>query len=175
MQKLLSIRGPLALLFVVAPALTACDRPEPAEVPSAPEEASIATAALVDCPTDETRASSATVSLLGGVVNRLGTIVSVPPEALLAPITLDVEIPASQYMLVELGVNGEDHWQFLAPITVTIDYSRCQIGLLDPPVHVWNVDPATGDLLEHMGGVDNRLLRRVTFTTDHFSGYAIAN
>lgn len=175
MQKFLSIRGPLTLLFGVAAALTACDRPESGEVPLGPETASLASAALLPCPSSQTKAASGEVGLLGGVVSLARTTVSVPPEALLSPISVDIEIPASPYMLVDLGVNGQDHWQFLLPVTVTIDYARCGVKLLDPPVTVWHVDPATGELLEYMGGVDNRLLRTVTFVTDHFSGYAIAN
>ena len=78
-------------------------------------------------------------------------------------------------MLVDLRANGQEHWQFLAPLTVTIDYSRCNVGLLDPPLTVWYVDPETGEMLEPMGGIDSRLTRTITFVTDHFSGYAIAN
>ena len=43
------------------------------------------------------------------------------------------------------------------------------------PLSVWLVDPATGEMFENMGGVDDKLTRTVTFVTDHFSGYAIAN
>lgn len=174
MQKFQPKHGPLALLVGVLLTLTACDRPQQAEVPFAPE-ASLGAASLLECPTYWTRSTSGNVGLLGGVVLLAGTLVSVPPEAALGVITVDIEIPASRYMLVDLGVNGQDHWQFLAPVVVTIDYSRCGVGLLDPPVTVWHVDPQTGALLEHMGGVDNRLLQKVTFLTDHFSGYAIAN
>ncbi|HUF13752.1 MAG TPA: hypothetical protein VMN78_11675 [Longimicrobiales bacterium] len=35
--------------------------------------------------------------------------------------------------------------------------------------------PATGALLQNMGGVDDKENRTVTFRTDHFSGYAVAN
>lgn len=175
MQKVLPNRALPALFLSVLLAFTACDRPESTEVPSEPETASVTAARLLDCPSSVTRSTSGEVGLLGGVVSLAGTLVSVPPEALLSPITLEIGIPASQHLLVELGVNGQEHWQFLLPVTVTIDYSRCRVGLFAPPVTVWNVDPETGELLEHMGGVDNRLLRKVTFLTDHFSGYAIAN
>ena len=176
MQKIPKIRGPLTLLFAVVTALTACDRPEQGEVPLEPSAFAMADARLLECPSSGELEASGSATLLGGAVSLAGTVlVSVPPEALLGPVTIDIEVPASRYMLVELGVNGQDHWQFLAPVTVTIDYSRCRIGLLDPPVTVWHVDPATGELLEHMGGVDDRLLQKVTFRTDHFSGYAIAN
>lgn len=175
MQKVQPKLGPPALLVSVLLALTACDRPQGSGLPSGPEDAILASVSLLECPSDVTLSTSGAVGVLGGVVSLAGTLVSVPPEALLAPVTVDIEIPASRYMLVDLGVNGQDHWQFLASVAVTIDYSRCRVGLLEPPVTVWHVDPQTGALLEHMGGVDNRLLQKVTFLTDHFSGYAIAN
>ena len=175
MQKVLPNRALSALLLSVLPAFTACDRPESAALSSAPENASVNAPALLQCPSSVTQSTSGEIGLLGGVVSLAGTAVSVPPEALLSPITLDIEIPASEHMLVDLGVNGQDHWQFLLPVTVTIDYSRCRVGLLAAPVTVWHVDAETGELLEHMAGVDNRLLQKVTFLTDHFSGYAIAN
>jgi hypothetical protein len=39
---------------------------------------------------------------------------------------------------------------------------------------VWHIDPLTKTFLEDMGGVDDKVARTVTFSTDHFSGYAIA-
>jgi hypothetical protein len=39
---------------------------------------------------------------------------------------------------------------------------------------VWHINPQTKQLLTNMGGVNDAGLRRITFTTDHLSGYAIA-
>ena len=38
----------------------------------------------------------------------------------------------------------------------------------------WYIDPTTHELLEPMCGIDNPLTRAISFWTDHFSGYAIA-
>lgn len=175
MQKFPPIRGPLALLLGVLLGLTACDAPEQGEVPSEPQLASLLAPSLLECPSTVSYSSEGLLSPVGGLLTFAGNLVLVPPTAVEAPVEIGIEVPASRYMLVELTANGYDHWQFLSPITVSLDYSRCDIGLLDPPVTVWHVDPASGELLGHMGGFDNRLARRVTFTTDHFSGYAIAN
>jgi hypothetical protein len=39
---------------------------------------------------------------------------------------------------------------------------------------VWHINPQTKQLLTNMNGVNDAALRRITFTTDHLSGYAIA-
>ena len=164
------------LFLLVLVAFTACDAPESTYVPSGPQLSEFSTASLVSCPSSEGRSGEARVHpLVGGIVRLGGNAVTVPAAALLRSTEIEIEVPASQHMLVELRANDQEHWQFLAPLLVTIDYSRCPIGLLDGPVTVYHVDPATGALLEHMGGIDNRLTRTITFTTDHFSGYAIAN
>jgi hypothetical protein len=165
-----------ALVLLGLGAFTACDAPDEAYVTSAPQLSEFSTPSLLSCPSAQTRATRGRVlPVSGGVVRLDGNAVSIPAAALLGAAEIEIEVPASAHMLVELRTNDQEHWQFLAPLTVTIDYSRCPIGLLDGPVTVYHVDPATGALLEPMGGVDDRLTRTITFVTDHFSGYAIAN
>jgi hypothetical protein len=87
---------------------------------------------------------------------------------------VQLTIPAGQYMEVDLTVNG-GHFIFPEPVVVTIDYSRCnRLATLLYPLSVWNIDPTTKALLQNMGGIDNKLLQNITFTTLHFSGFAIA-
>ena len=156
---------------------TACDAPESGYVPVAPQLTQMVGAdELVSCPAGQSRgASDLVLPLLGGSLRLGGTSVGVPGAAIAALTEIEIEVPASPYMLVNLRANGQEHWQFLAPLSVTIDYSRCPIGPHDPPVSVWHVDSETGAMLEYMGGVDDRPARTITFVTDHFSGYAIAN
>ena len=176
MQKLPTHAAYRALILLALASFTACDAPESDYAPSEPQLSEFSTVSLVACPSSERRSAAAQVlPLLGGVVQLDGTSVNVPAAALLSATEIEIDVPASQHMLVELRANDQEHWQFLAPLVVTIDYSRCPIGQLNGPVTVYHVDPATGELLEHMGGIDNRIARTVTFTTDHFSGYAIAN
>lgn len=175
MRKLPAFRAVDAILLGVLLPLTACDAPELASAPSEPQLAMVTTPTLVSCPSVVERSNDGLVAGFGGVVTLARNAVIVPAGAVLGAADITIEVPASDYMLVELKANGQEHWQFLAPVTVTIDYARCPIGLFDPPVSAWHVDPETGELLEHMGGIDNRLLKTITFVTDHFSGYAIAN
>ena len=131
---------------------------------------------LVECPSSTSYETSDSVLPLGGAVSLRGHSVSLPLGAVLTPTTISIEEPASRFMMIDLGANGQDHFQFQAPVTVTISYARCSRANIEKaPLSVWLVDPATGELLAHMGGVDNKLTRTITFETDHFSGYAIAN
>ena len=131
---------------------------------------------LVECPTTEATSTTTTVTALGGVVSVGGTSVSIPAGALLVPTTITVSVPASQYMEIDVSAEGVDHFLFELPVTVTLSYARCTRSNIDKEVlSVWYIDSATKELLELMGGVDDKLARTVTFTTGHLSGYALAD
>ena len=104
-----------------------------------------------------------------------GHSVLVPGGALLGPTSLTITEPASNIVVLRIQANDAQHFQFEAPVLVTISYARCHRRSLDQgALEVWYIDEATGELLENMGGVDNPLLRTVSFWTNHLSGYAIA-
>jgi hypothetical protein len=131
---------------------------------------------LVQCPSNETTSSSAVIGPLGGVVDVGGTSIQIPAGALLSPVTVTVTIPASPYMEIDISVAGVEHFVFEQPVVVTLSYARCTRSDIDAsPLSVWYIDSSTKDLLEPMGGVDDKLLRAITFTTGHLSGYAVAN
>ena len=130
---------------------------------------------LLVCPSTQTQTTSSVLGVDGGTVSLGGTSVTIPLGALLGQTTVELTIPAGQYMEVDLSVNGGQHISFLQPVTVTIDYSRCNPWqTLFRQLSVWNIDQDTKALLENEGGIDNKLLRQITFTTSHFSGFAIA-
>lgn len=131
---------------------------------------------LLYCPSNQTYSVSDTVGVLGGVLSVAGTTVSIPAGALLGPTPITLTVPASQYMEIDVSVDGTDHFIFEQPITMTIGYSRCtSLTALLLPLTAWHIDTATHALLEPMVSVDDKLLRSVTFTTIHLSGYALAN
>ena len=100
---------------------------------------------------------------------------TIPGGALLDDTSVELTIPAGQYMEVDLTVNNGQHISFLKPVVVTIDYSRCnRFETLFKLLRVWNIDQDTKALLENMGGIDNKLTQSITFITPHFSGFAIA-
>ena len=128
---------------------------------------------LAVCPTDQSENTSGSIGVLGGTVSLGGTSVLLPLGALLSPTSIELTIPASQYMEIEVTANGGS-LRFLRPITVTIDYSRCSADVQQKQLSVWNIDPDSKALLENMGGIDNKLTHQIIFTTIHLSGYALA-
>lgn len=165
----------LGLGAVLAGGLVACGEPEGGTTLE-PAFATSSNPTLVECPSDESYETSATILPTGGSVELRGHSIQLPLGAVVTATTIGLREPASQYMLIAATADGQDHFQFLEPVAVTISYARCTRNNLEKgPLSVWLVDPATGALLENMGGVDDKENRTVTFQTDHFSGYAIAN
>jgi hypothetical protein len=131
---------------------------------------------LAVCPTPDgyqTQTASGTVGLLGGTISLSGSSVFVPLGAVLSSTSIELTIPASQYMEIAVTANGGS-FLFQRPIAVTIDYSRCPDDVKQKQLSVWHIDENTKALLENMGGVDNKLTNQITFTTIHLSGYALA-
>lgn len=131
---------------------------------------------LAVCPTSETLTNTFVASpLLGGSLTLAGTTVTVPAGAVSLPTSFVVTIPASQFMEIEVHALGLDSFIFATPATITIDYSRCSTSNVDTePLSAWHIDVTTKELLEDMGGSDDKLLNRFTFSTGHLSGYALA-
>jgi hypothetical protein len=166
----------LALLLVLGCALTACEAPDPA----APAlEAPLLTArtgpSLLVCPTEQTRTRAALLPPLGGIVAVRGHSVQVPAGALLGPTLIRITEPASRFVEISVRANRLEHFIFELPVLVTISYARCPRWSVRRRLEVWHIDPETHELLEPMGGFDNRITRSISFFTDHFSGYAIAD
>lgn len=132
--------------------------------------------ALLECPTSTTTSSSALITpLLGGVVSVGNTAIVVPVGAVLQPVDIRVTVPASRYVEAEIVAGEAEHFLFSKTVIVSLDYSRCsRDDIRLRQLSAWHIDPVTKQLLAPMGGVDDKLLRRVTFLTDHLSGYAIA-
>jgi hypothetical protein len=137
---------------------------------------------LLRCPTDVTQSVtgvinpaegetvsvggySVTLTLAPGFINTLGSV----------PVTLTV--PASRYDEVNVTVAGLEHLTFPpgTSATIVIDYSRCgSPKAAKRTLAAWNIDPQTKELLESMGGTDDKQAETVTFSTGHLSSYAIA-
>ena len=130
-------------------------------------------ATLAVCPTNQTQSTSSVLGVLGGTVSLDGSSVVLPAGALLSSATIALTIPASQYMEIGVTANG-GHYLFQQSIAITIDYSRCSPDVQAKTLSVWNIDPNTKQLLQNMGGIDNKLTHQITFTTIHLSGYALA-
>lgn len=131
---------------------------------------------LLECPTNQTTSATGIVDALGGSVFLGATGISLPAGALTTPTLFQVTVPASAYMEIDVSAVGFQTFLFEQPVTITIDYSRCNLSDIDErTLHVYHIDLLTNQLLEDMGGVDDRVSRHITFTTSHLSGYALAD
>jgi hypothetical protein len=146
--------------------------------PEAPSEALFFGApSLVQCPTSETLRSLPTLvlPLVESIVSVGGTSIRIPAGSVLSPTLITVTVPASKYMEISVRANNLTHFIFQQPVEVTIDYSRCTRSDIDrAPVEAWYINAFTKQMLENMGGVDDKANRRITFSTGHLSNYAIA-
>ena len=155
---------------------TSCGEPRATGPKPSATRSTDSTPSLVECPTNETSTTSALVGLLGGTLQLGGTTVTIPSGALTAPTLIQLTIPASRYMEIDVSAVGFTSFVFQQPISVTIDYSRCnRTDLNEQTLNVWHIDTLSNQLLENMGGTDDKATRQITFTTGHLSGYAVAN
>ena len=140
--------------------------------PSALTASSSAT--LFACPNTKTRSASAVIGPRGGMVGVAGSALVVPPGAVHRPTTFTFTLPESPYLQVDVSAAGVEHYSFARPVALTINYAHCsRSGLPDAPLGAWWVDTETLERLGVVAAVDNRRLRRLTFITDHLSGYAV--
>lgn len=131
---------------------------------------------LVECPTNQTDVTTGLIGLLGGTLALDGSSITIQAQALTAPTLFQLTVPASRYMEIDVSAVGFQTFLFQDSVSVTIDYSRCNRSDLDQEtLHVWHIDPTTKALLEDMGGQDDKATHRITFKTNHLSGYAVAN
>ena len=131
---------------------------------------------MLECPTSQSRTASGIVGPLGGTVEADGLSISVPLGAVLLPTQLTLTVPASNYVEVDITANGANHFEFLKPVSVTVSYARCtRSDIEDDVLSVWYIDGESRAFLEHMGGVDDKVARTVTFSTGHLSSYVVAN
>lgn len=164
------------LVFVLLGAAACGDPAEPLALePQSPSFASTGPV-LVECPTESSRAATGMIGATGGSVRLEQHELSLPVLAVRHPREFRVRTPVSNYMELEVGAADQDSFQFGKPGTITIDYSRCTRSNIDrSALSVWQIDPDTKELLEYMGGVDDKEARTVTFETDHLSTFSIAH
>jgi hypothetical protein len=169
----MNIKGLWIGVSVLSLSIAACT--EPGISPEEPQF-STTTPSIVECPASETHSTSAWIGPLGGSLSLDGSSVTVPLGAVLVPTFITMTIPAGNYMQVDVSAAGVDHYVFERPVTMTIDYSRCTRTDIDlRPLSIWYIDSSTHELLENMGGTDDKIARKVTFGTPHLSGYVIAD
>ena len=153
-----------------APALRSPDAPVRALAASAPAST------LLECAPASASSASKLITPAGGMIATGGHAIAIPPRAVSRPTRITMTVPASRFVEVDISAAGHDHFQFARPVVVTLDYSRCgaSADAIASSFTAWYVDQPSRTFLADMGGVDDRLFRRIFFTTDHLSGYAVA-
>ena len=131
--------------------------------------------ALITCPAPAAQTSSGLIGPLGGVLAVGGIRLIVPMNAVLAPTSFTVTVPASNYLEIDVKAGDADHFVVARPVIVAIDYGRCGLPRFHSALSAWNIDPDTKALLEEMPSVDCQLTQTIIFSTIHFSGYAVAD
>jgi hypothetical protein len=140
-----------------------------------PDTTGISQRRLIECPSAQASASALLIGILGGIVSAAGSSIAIPPAALLSATLITLTVPASTYMEIDITANSLVSFLFQKTVVVTIDYSRCHPSVTQGKVlTVWQINPQTKALIQNMNGVNDPVQRRMTFTTNHLSGYAIA-
>ena len=132
---------------------------------------------LLVCPTTLPAVSAlGTIGIEGGTLSAGAVRLEVPAGAVLVPTLFEVVTPTSRYMEVQLSAVGVEHFVFEQPVRVTIDYSRCAAGAVPAGATLQGVhiEPLSKRVLEELGGTVDGSARTVTFSTGHFSSYAVA-
>jgi hypothetical protein len=133
-------------------------------------------ATLIQCPTSTALTATGIIGPGGGVLAAGYTLVIIPSNAVLTPTSFTLTVPASKYVEIEVHAAGTDHFVFATPVTVVIAYGRCNRADIEGSrLSAWNIDPVTKALLEQMLSFDDKLTQTITFSTIHFSGYAVAD
>src|SRR5690606_42084232 len=107
---------------------------------------------------------------MGGTLALHGHSVYFPPGAVMMPVEVELTVPASQHVEVDITVNGEESFRLARPVLVPVSYDRC--GAQAPAggrMTAWHYDRATARLLEELGGRDDPASRAVSCGTSHFA------
>jgi hypothetical protein len=136
----------------------------------------VQTAQLVVCPTQDVASARAIIGPEGGSVGARGSTMSIPAGAVPEPTLFEVITPVSRFMELEIHAVGQSAYRFARPVSITINFSRCP-GDSIPATAILKgayIDTVTDQVLELMGGAVDKNGRKLTFFTDHLSGYAVA-
>jgi len=130
---------------------------------------------LLSCPAADAQQTTGLLGLLGGTLSVAGNSLRIPLGGLLSLQQFQIVVPASNYMEVDVHAVGLTSFLFQSPASITIDYSRCVDSIPQgAQLRAVYIDSDTKAILEDMGGANDSLAHRITFSTPHLSGYAVA-
>lgn len=161
-------------LFALFAAAASCADAGPLTVGDAPSRAIAGAPAPLVCAAVPAAAASGLLGVPGGTLRLNGHALSLPSGAVGELTEFSLSVPASDRVEVQVRAGGAQHFSFLAPVTLTLDYSRCtDAELAGKTLRVFYWDRETGEFLQDMGGTDDRANRRIQAQTDHLSDYVV--
>ena len=136
----------------------------------------VAAPQLLACPTQDEASDRAVIGPEGGTLGARGTSITIPAGAVPEPTPFELVVPVSEYMEVEIHALGRSSYTFLQPATITINYARCPGDAIPMGAALGGVyiESGTHRVLELMGGTTDKSGHKLTFSTGHLSGYAVA-
>lgn len=145
---------------------------EPVGVPSFAESG----VSLLNCPSTDTAKASGNIGMSGGTIQVAGHALVIPKGALPSPQKFEIEVRWSPHLVVSFRAEGHETYEFLQPVSLTLNYSRCETTAESAPdLHVYYVDPASLEIREDVGGVLDAVSNTVTAQTTHLSDYAVGS
>ena len=176
MSRSRDLMAGLAVAVVAAYVFTGCGEGSQEAAPVEPELTRVSSLSALTaplCPVAEESSVRAEILPRGGTVSLHGHSVYFPPGAVREPVEVKLTVPASQYVEVDIQVNGQEHYRLARPVLATLSYERCDAEALRGRFAVWHVDGRSHRLLERMGSLDDEANRSVSFVTNHFSRYVV--
>ncbi|HEU4643077.1 MAG TPA: hypothetical protein VFS44_11530 [Gemmatimonadaceae bacterium] len=130
---------------------------------------------LLSCPVDTSASASAVIGPRGGTLHVGRFAIAIPRGAVAEPTTFTFDVPASEYLEINVHAAGVAHYFFDRAVTVTIDYSRCGGDVKAKDFDAWYIDSETRSPIAKMHGHAMPRQELFLFRTDHLSRYAIAD
>jgi hypothetical protein len=127
---------------------------------------------LLACPVSTSRSGEAVIGARGGRLDVAGHALIVPAGAVKKDTRFVLSVPASPVLEVDVSADGKRHYRFKSPVQLRLSYARCASPSTADLIGAW-IDGGAGGAKE-MPSVHDRAAQRVTITTEHLSGYAIA-
>jgi len=181
MRALLSVRTTAVWISLVAifSACTSTTESSSQQVLAAPRRSvsDLSTLQPLICPAATAQQSPVGVlGLVGGSVALGANRLTVPLGAIPSLTAFQITAPAGDAVEVDVSAVGLASFFFQAPVSITIDYSRCAPDAIPDgaTLQVVYIDSDTKQILASMGGVNDPVARTITFQTSHLSGYEVA-
>lgn len=177
-MRIMTVPRPALALLLLA-VLSCSDVPgplAPVALPVGEPSLEMGGGKLLACPASETATATGTIGMGGGRIELGGHALVIPKGALASPQRFRIDVQSSPHLVISFHAEEQDHFEFLQPATITLNYSRCEEEAeSSSDLHVYYVDPVTLAILEDVGGLLDAAANTVSAQTSHLSDYAVGS